>query len=36
MLFAIFLNIIPSVGWENLHLKHTEQTRDMVGLIQIY
>lgn len=35
-LFAVLLNVISSVGWENLQLKHTEQARDTVNFIQIY
>lgn len=35
MLFIV-LDMVSSVGWENLNLKHTEQARDMVDFIQIY
>ena len=36
MLFAILLNVLSCVGWENSQLKHTEQARDTVDFIQIY
>lgn len=36
MFFAILLNVISTMGWENLQLKHTEQARDTMDFIQIY